>query len=334
MRDSYRPKASEAAWALYRDALVWDMTLPWVPGFNDAVTLPRFQAAGIKAISLTVNDFTGGIQGTIRNMAQVRAAIDAEPRFAFCRTVDDILAAAAAGRLALWFHHQETNALDGNLHLVQTYYDLGVRHMLLAYNQKNRVGDGCAEPTDAGLSNFGVRLIAEMNRVGMMVDGSHSGYRTTMHAMEVCQGPFIFSHTNAMAVCQHYRCVRDDQIKACARSGGVMGVTGMGSYLYDLQARSESIFAHVDYIAGLVGPEHVAIGLDYVRDVPTLWNWVRALPDAWPLNQGKPHVDTEFGQPEQIVEIVELMLQRGWREGDVRGWLGGNWVRVARQVWK
>ena len=116
-------------------------------------------------------------------------------------------------KLALTFNLQETNPLDGNLDMIDVYYELGVRHMLLAYNQKNRVGDGCAERTDSGLSRFGVRVIQEMNRVGMLVDGTHSGYKTTMEAMEVCSVPFIFSHCNAWQVVPHYRNIKDDQIK-------------------------------------------------------------------------------------------------------------------------
>ena len=143
-------------------------------------------------------------------MANVRAEIRAHSDlYVFVETVDDILRAKKEGRLALGFHFQETNPLEGSVHMVETFYDLGVRHMLLAYNQKNRVGDGCAERTDAGLSRFGVSVIKDMNRVGMIVDGSHSGYRTTMEAMEISTAPFIFSHANPYALHPHYRNIRD-----------------------------------------------------------------------------------------------------------------------------
>lgn len=326
----------EEAAALHRAALVWDMTLPWEPGLPDwDATLPRYRAAGVDFVSLTVNDHAGTLAGTMLHLADVRAQIRRRAdHLVLAETVDDILAARRDGKLALGFHFQETDPLEGSLELVQVYYDLGVRHMVLAYNRRNRVGDGCAERTDAGLSRFGVRLIAEMNRVGMLVDGSHTGYRTTMEAMDVGQAPFIFSHANAYGVVPHYRNVRDDQILACARTGGVIGVNGLAPYLDDPEASTASIFRHVDYLASLVGPQHVGIGLDYEKDVDRFRSWTRANPELWPQNEGQPRVEWKFAQPEQLPELTELMIGHGYPEADIRGILGMNFLRVARQVWK
>ena len=250
------------------------------------------------------------------------------------KSVDDILQAKQDGKFALAFNLQETNPLEGEVNFVQTYYDLGVRHMLLAYNQKNLVGDGCSERTDAGLSRFGVRVVQEMNRVGMIVDGSHTGYRTTMEAMEVATAPFIFSHSLANAVHEHYRNIRDDQIKACAKSGGVIGFNGVAFFLGDETASSEAVVRHIDHISNLVGPEHVGIGLDYCRDSKSVGVWTLSNTDMWPPNKGVPFGETAFVQPEQLLEITNILLQRGYAEADVRGILGENFARVARQVWK
>ena len=205
--------------SLHDDALVWDMTLPFSPDCADFDRLlPRYKAAGVDFVSLTVNQFSNPLADTLLHMAELRTEIRARSdHYAFVKGVDDILRAKEEGRMALGFHFQETNPLEGSVHMVETFYDLGVRHMLLAYNQKNRVGDGCAERTDAGLSRFGISVVREMNRVGMLVDGSHSGYRTTMDAMEVSTAPFIFSHANAYALYPHYRNIRDDQIRAASK---------------------------------------------------------------------------------------------------------------------
>ncbi len=326
---------SERAAALYDEALVWDMTLPWVEGYADEdVTLPRFRAAGIDAVSLTVNDFPGSIDGTVRHIAKVRAHVSARSdQMVLIHGADDIVAAKRERKLALTLNLQETNPLERSLEMIQVYYDLGVRHMLLAYNQKNFVGDGCAEPTDAGLSRFGVRVVEEMNRVGMLVDGTHSGRRTTMEAMEVATKPFIFSHCCVAGVVEHYRNITDEQIKACAASGGVIGMNGVGRFLDDKDATTESMFRHLDYVAGLVGPSHVGIGLDYVKNAPRFWDSARAAPEAWPLIGGKPHEDHANAQPEQLLELTELMLEHGYADDDVRGILGENFLRIAREVW-
>lgn len=329
-----RERAGEAAVALVADALVWDMTLPWLPGWNDTTTLPRFRAAGFDLVSLTVNDFPGSIAGTVAHVARMRRAIEHDPDMVLIRTADDVLQARAAGRLALTFNLQETNPLERSVEMVETYYALGVRHMLLAYNQKNDVGDGCAERTDAGLSRFGIEVIREMNRVGMMVDGTHCGHRTSMEAIEVCEGPFVFTHCCAAAIHPHYRNLRDDQIKACAATGGVIGVNGVGLFLFDMEGRPESMFRHIDHMTSLVGPAHVGLALDYLADPARFFAGVRANPAQWPPIDGKPHPEAAFVQPEQLVELVGLMLARGYAESDVRGILGENFLRVARQVWR
>ena len=241
--------AREGASALHDDALVWDMTLPFQPRYAGFALLDRYRASGVDFVSLTVNDFANPLAGTLLHLASVRQGIrDRSETLALAETVDDIEAAKAEGKLAVGFHFQETNPLEGSLGMIELYYQLGVRHMLLAYNQKNRVGDGCAEATDAALSRFGVSVVKEMNRVGMMVDGSHSGHRTTLHAMEVSSAPFVFSHANAHALHPHYRNIRDDQIKACAETNGVIGINGCGCFLGDTEASTEAIFRHVDYM--------------------------------------------------------------------------------------
>jgi len=257
-----------------REAIVCDMTLPWLYHYmvDEDVTLPRYKQAGMDFVSLTVNIPQNSLAETVRHISMVKAHIRSRPAvMVFAAGAEDIESAKSAGRLAVGLHFQATEPLDGAIELVQTYYDLGVRHMLLAYNQKNAVGDGCAERTDSGISRFGIRLIQEMNAVGVLVDGSHTGHRTTMEAMEHCRAPFIFSHSNAYALVPHYRNIQDDQIRACARSGGLIGINGVNEFLGDAHASSESMFRHIDYMSTLVGPQYVGIGLDYVKDLGAIW---------------------------------------------------------------
>ena len=320
--------------SLYDDSLVWDMTLPWVEGYADEdVTLPRFKTAGIDLVSLTVNDFPGSIRGTTKQIAWVKNQVRTYGNMRLISNPDDIISAKASGELALTLNLQETNPLERSLDMVQIYYDLGVRHMLLAYNQKNFVGDGCADDTDAGLSLFGRRLIKEMNAVGMMIDGTHSGRRTTLEAMELTEQPFIFSHCCALGVAKHYRNITDEQIRSCAGTGGVIGINGVGGFLIDKAARTESMFRHLDYMVELVGSQHLGIGLDYVKNIPAFWASARISPDAWPINQNTPHTDQENAQPEQLLELTQLMVNHGYSKKDIIGILGGNFMRVARETW-
>lgn len=322
---------------LYAGAIVWDMTLPWVAGYIHPEILPRFRDAGITLVSLTIAaDINVGPDYPVRNMAAVRAyAAQNADQFTIVEGVEDVLAAKRDRKLALTFNLQGTNPVAGSVDLVQSYYRLGVRHMLLAYNRRNFVADGCAERTNAGLSNVGVRLVEEMNRVGMLVDGTHSGYRSTMEAMEIATRPFIFSHCNAHAVYPHYRNVRDDQIRACAATGGVVGVNGLGAFLDESgEATTQSMFRHVDHMVSLVGARHVGIGLDYVRDTEMFWNGVEADLETWPLPFGKRHVRSRFAQPEQLRDLAEEMSRHGYADDAILDILGRNFLRVCGEVWR
>ena len=325
---------SVSAARLHADALVWDMTLPWEESFEESRgdTLERLHASGADFVSLTVAGDREDLDASIRHIAAERRRLAADKRLAFSTTVAEIRDAKAAGRLAVGFNMQGTNPLGGNANMVALYYDLGVRHMLMAYNSRNLVGDGCAERTDAGLSRFGVEVVEEMNRIGMLVDCSHTGYRTSMDVFEVSRAPVIFSHAVARALKEHDRNVTDDQIDACARSGGVIGVNGIGPFLADNDASTELFVRHMDYIAQRVGPRHVGIGLDFVYFEREFYDLVARRRSLYPA--GYPPPPWQLVQPEQLPETTERLLGLGYGEDDVRGILGENWARVAEAVWK
>jgi membrane dipeptidase len=159
------------------------------------------------------------------------------------------------------------------------YYDLGVRQMLLAYNKDNRASGGCME-SKIGLTDFGKKVIKEMNRVGMMVDVSHMGYRATLEAFDTSTDPVIFSHSNPKGLRDHARNISDEQIKACAKTGGVIGINGVGEFLGGVQ--SEIVVDNIEYVINLVGPEHVGIGLDYVIDKQELIDYIERHPGIFP----------------------------------------------------
>jgi len=327
---------SDRAAAVHEQALVWDNTFPF---FAEAgafslhiAVLDRMRAAGYGCVTITTAA-DDDMPFTMRKLAHDRAIFGQHTdRFILIETVDDIFKARSEGRLGIVFSFQGTLPFERDIGLVEVYYQLGVRQALMAYNQKNFVGDGCHEPGDGGLSRFGVSLVQEMNRVGMLVDCSHTGYRTTMDVFEVAKGPVIFSHSNARALWDHERNIRDEQAKACARTGGVVGVNGDGVFVADNDPSTSELFRHIDYFFNLIGPEHVGIGLDFVSDAPLLNTAARAKTGQWPKGQGYD-MDVKWATPEQLPELTELMLKKGYSDEHVRGILGGNWLRVACDVW-
>lgn len=314
-------------------SIVWDAhgCLPLTPG-SDMSGLRRYAAAGVDFVSINIGMDFNPHADVVKTLAYFRRWIAAHPdELTLAGSVDDVLRAKRAGTLAVAFDLEGTEPLDGDLDMVSLYYDLGVRQMLMAYNRNNRGGAGCLDD-DLGLTAFGRSVVEEMNRVGMLVDCSHTGYRSSMEMMEISSAPVVFSHSNPRALWDHGRNVRDEQILACARTGGVVGINGIGIFLGDNDTRSVRVVDHVAYVAELAGPEHVGLGLDYSFDQDELQDFVRAHPEVFPA--GARFDAIAFVEPEQMPEIAELLAARGFSNGEVRGILGGNFLRVARRVWK
>lgn len=327
--------AKQRAARLYAKALVWDDHSGFDPhGGADLGNLDIWRKAGIHYLSMNVGYDVFDWQATIRTLAKARAWLQTHPRkFALARTVADIKRAKRQGKLAVAFDLEGMNALNGDVNMVNVYYELGVRQMLFAYNLNNLAGGGCHDG-NAGLTSFGRAVIKEMNRVGMLVDCSHTSYRTTLEAMETSAAPVIFSHSCAKAVHDHGRNIVDEQIKACARTGGVIGVNGVSMFLGENDTRSSTFVDHIAHMADLVGAEHVGIALDYAFDADKVDDLVDGNSAYWPESAGYGRHPTSYVPPKQLREITETMVRRGFKDREILGILGGNFARVADEVWK
>jgi membrane dipeptidase len=322
--------------ALYRDALVWDMVVPIHAEVGNSFALSeRFRAAGFSYISFTIAGDDTNLSEATKRLAVARAQILAAPdRFVLVETCADILAAKRQGKLAIGLHFEGTRAFERREDMIEVFYKLGIRQTNLAFNKTNSVGGGCIEPVDPGLTRFGVKFVEELRRVGMLIDLSHTGRRTGLQVMDSSSIPTIFSHSNPVAVHDHYRNLTDEQIRACAATGGVIGISGSSGYLGDPLASNETIFRCIDYVAQLVGPDHVGLGLDYCDSPDLVMRFIAERPEEWTPVSGKKWDPLRFAPPEQVPSLVEHMLRRGYREAQVRGVLGLNFLRVMQAVWK
>jgi membrane dipeptidase len=322
---------SESAQQIHQRALVWDThaCFPLQPN-ADLAELKRYKDSGVNFVSLNIGMDMDSFENVIQVAARYRKYIASHPdEYVLALTANHIRQAKDSGRLAIAFDLEGSDPLLGNLNMISFYYDLGVRQMLLAYNRDNRASGGCMEGT-IGLTDFGRDVISEMNRVGMVVDVSHMGYRATMDAFETSTKPVIFSHSNPKGLREHARNISDEQILACAKTGGVVGINGIGDFLGG--TTSELIVENIEYGMNLVGPEHVGLGLDYVIDKQELIAYIEGHPDVFP--PGKFNDYLAMVEPEQFPEFTELLYQRGYNEEIISGILGGNFLKVAEQVWK
>jgi membrane dipeptidase len=327
---------SAAVSNLFAKVIVWDNHSCMPLRHEDDTFLPqlaRHRAIGTNLVILNVS-FDGMAHGTALNMlASFRSFIERHSdEYVVAGTVADIEQAKATGRLAVAFDLEGGEAVHDHIGLVEAFYTLGVRWMLIAYNRNNKLGGGCQDD-DTGLTDYGRAVIREMERVGMVADCSHTGYRTARETMEYAVNPVNFSHSNALAVTDHPRNIPDDLIRACAATGGVVNVNGIGLFLGDPASSTDAFMRHLDHIVQVAGPEHVGLGLDYVFDTAELEEYLKSRPDFFPADKGYAG-QIGLVEPERIPVIADAMVQRGYAESDILAILGGNNVRVARQVWK
>jgi len=328
-------EVSAAVGRLLDRNVVWDAHAGFAP--SPKVDLSRMQLwkdAGVDYLSINVGYDVMDWRDTLKALAYVRRWLLQAPGYRLVTGFADIARAKAAGELACAFDLEGMNALDGSLDMVALYHALGVRQMLFAYNRNNLAGGGCHDE-DVGLTAFGRAVVGEMNRLGMVVDLSHCAYRTTMEAIELSADPCVFSHSNPRALHDHERNIRDEQARACAAKGGVIGVNGIGIFLGDNDIRTTTLAEHVDHWVQLVGAAHVGLGLDYALESEDegLAALISGKQDYWPKRQ-YAYDRVDCVHPRQIAELAEELLRRQYREADVAGILGGNFLRIAKEVWK
>lgn len=293
------------------------------------------------APTLAINEDPGETLGII---AAWLRHIDQRDDLLLVRTVGDIRRAKAEGKLGILFHFQGTSALADDVNLVDAYQALGVRMIMLTYNTKCLIGDGCEERTDSGLSRFGIKAIQRMNEKGILVDVSHTGYRTTMEAMEVSTKPVVFSHSNSKSLLDVPRNISDKQAQAAARTGGLVGVSLIP--YFTVKGRSSTLddfMAHIDHWTRLVGVEHVGLGLDYYFSTPPFQTeqesykvWKKFVDEGiWdPKTYPPPPQCYPPGAstPEELQGVTAALLKR-YSPEDTKLILGGNWMRVFEQAW-
>jgi len=318
------------------EKIVWDAHAGVFPApGNNLNLLDSWHECGVNYLSVNVGFDVMDWQQTRATLDAYRRWILENPeRFVLAGTIDDIVDAKAENKLAVAFDIEGMNALDGDLNMIGVYHALGVRQMLFAYNLNNDAGGGCHD-MDIGLTDFGQAIVAEMNAVGMIVDCSHASYQTSMDIMEHSNKPVVFSHSNPTKVWRHERNITDDQIKTCAKTGGVIGINGMGIFLGENDVSIETILTHVVYVAELVGPEHVGFGFDYSPemelDVGTI---LASRPDFWPAGQLYDTPNIKHAGPSQLTCLAEELSKQGFTEKEIQGILGQNFFRIASSIWQ
>ena len=264
---------------------------------------------------------------------------------------DDILAARQQDKRCFYMSSngvplaQAWSTLEEELSFIRVFFQLGIRMMHLTYNRRNMLGDGCAEASDGGLSDLGRAAVREMNRVGVILDVAHAGWRTSLEAARASDRPMVASHSGCCALNRHIRSKPDEVIRAIVDTGGYIGICSIPDFL----GRTGDISAlldHVDHVAKTFGADHVAIGTDTAytsrnvdaerRKVPARRRVRNRWEGFWPPDA----FDAKWRQERMLLSLAWTnwplftvgLVQRGYSDDDIRKILGGNALRVARAV--
>lgn len=324
---------------LLDSTLVMDALYPIRP---KAELIPRIRSAGVDVIHTTVGiheDFRGAMEW-IQTWLAFADAQSAD--LVITRSAEEIESAHASGRIAVLLGFQNASPIEDDIALLRLFKEMGVRIIQPTYNERNMLGDGCTERQNAGLSDFGVEFVREMNRLRLAIDLSHVGERTAFDAVEASAGPVIVSHANARALCEVPRNLSDSLARAVADTGGVIGVTTFPGFVNSKPGAEQTIddmLDHVDYFVRLLGPTHVGIGSD-LNDGKTEADY--RTPDGR-LGMGRHPYKPGAYPPwpwiypmrsiEGFRDIAARLVARGYADEDVRAILGGNFLRVLGEIW-
>lgn len=332
--------------ALYQNALVIDtLCAPFstdtFPPTADA--LQQVRASGFTAINTTVSEPT--FDDTVANLARVHSFVERYPDlFLLVRLPSDIDRAKREHKIGIMPGFQYTQFFEEDVPRIEVFRDLGVRIMQLTYNLRNTFGDGSTEPTNAGLSNAGHALVKKMNDLGIAVDTSHSGYRTTSDAIATSSKPVLISHSGCAAVYAHPRNKPDDILKSLADRGGYFGVYLM-PYLVGSPTvpTRQHVLAHLEHALNICGADHVGIGSDGSIQAVHLTDEQKKAFDEdiarrKKLGIGAPGEDRYPYVPDlngpQHMEIIAWELQkRGHPTAVIEKVLGANFRRIIGEIW-
>jgi membrane dipeptidase len=333
----------EHALALHRESVVIDASLV---AFIDYV-----------GEDIWVDDvLKGGLTASNATVCMGRSFNGAEKALIVMKATD-IEKAKEEGKHAIIFGPQDSSFLEGNVRFLKTAQDWGIRIIQLTYNSRNEAGDGCTERCDAGLSNYGIKLVEEMNRLGVLIDLSHTGDTSVMEAIETSRDPVSFTHVIPRSTTpketggyakwmssgpygefleySFQRGKTDEALQACAEKGGVIGVTPFFAKKAGDSTLTDDLMDQVDATVDLLGADHVGFGSDLdFRNSVTRGAFIRKHPERVGVDYFTPMDESwGYGWLEHMPNFTKGLVARGYSDQEIKGILGGNFLRLFKKVW-
>ena len=332
---------STEARKIYDEAIVIDGLS--ISNWESDAVFRRLRTGNITAINATVATWENFVQTMAHLSAWMRRFRERDDILQVKETAD-IYTAKEQGKTGIILSFQNASPIENELDRLGLFLALGVRVIQLTYHETNLLGSGCWERTDGGLSNFGVDAVREMNRLGIVIDLSHVGPKTTMDAIEMSEQPVAITHANARSFCGHPRNKEEDALKLLAEKGGVVGATSFANFLpRGFDSTVEDFVDAIDDMVERVGIDHVAIGTDSTHDQPLeFWHYIGSqqgtkFPSTF-ADGSVPYTELSFqpkgiDSPAEFPNLAEALVNRGYSAEDITRLLGGNWMNLFERVW-
>jgi len=299
--------------------------------------------AGVTAINGTISHPSDELSDAVKKISKFYRALEGTESAKIALTVSDIESAKKEGKVGVIMGMQGSIPFERDLDLIKVFYNLGVRVMQIAFYQQNYLGAGCAESVDHGLTDNGRVTVKELNKLGILIDVSHCGDQTAIDVAEASEVPIAITHSTPATLVDLPRAKSDRTIKAIAEDGGVIGQVMLDFFneRKDRMGRPtlNDYIDNINYLVNLVGIDHVGLGFDltpfWTKEVhdsfyvacPQIYS-----PHRFPIYEER--YCKGFNGISNIIQVVEGLLRHGYSEDETKRILGGNWLRLFREVWK
>jgi len=349
--------AANPSVSIYENSVIIDgLGFPGGLSNDESAPLSALEIEHIRQSGLTAAHLTLGVVGTmpplqafekiVRDIARWDLEIEKYPDIlSRIRRSEDILLARPAGKTGLVYGLQDGVSFEDDPGRLDALHQLGVRVIQPTYNRRNLLGDGCMEPADAGLSRAGTEAIGYMNELGITVDLSHCGRRTAADAIAASVRPVSFTHTGCYALAKHPRHRTDEEMKAVAQTGGVVGIYIMPYLARGKQPTAADVIAHIEHALDVAGDDHVSIGTDGTISPTSLTDEFieqfrittaerKRLGIAAPFETETGYLfANDLNTPRRFETLTQMLLERGHSESSVKKIMGTNLLRVFKETW-
>jgi len=313
--------------------LLWHLVVEDLTSGKSDIEQEWMELSGVDVFTWTVAPPIEPFERVIDSIAIFQRKFDALDYLVKATTFKDIERAKTEGKRAGIMHLQDSEPIGKDLDKLRLFYNLGIRVLQLTYNVRDLVGSGWTERADGGLSHFGVGVVKRMNELSILVDVSHCGYQTTMDAIEISSSPVAVTHSFSRKIVDYARGTTDEEIQALAAKDGYFGVLCGPT----LGGSLNNTLDHIDHIVGIMGVDKVGIGADY-EGPGIASDFFKARTREWSRSAGmkevrpRPAAVQGFKDMRDWPNITRGLVSRGYSDDEIKGILGGNFLRIFKEV--